>query len=117
MAEEVSHKDLYYRIGVLEGKVDSLLQMGTRVTNVEQKLWTWGGAAFMVGLILPFLIGALKPKLRFEHKEPTASTMSVRIALLQPADQSPFQVPSGLNCAMTSSLDKACLALPSVASK
>jgi hypothetical protein len=73
---EVSHGDIYHKLGSLEGKLDamslSLIQkredMNTafdRIRNVETALGKIVGACLILSLLIPLLVTAISPRLHF----------------------------------------------------
>ncbi len=73
---EVSHGDIYHKLGSLEGKLDvftsSLGQKQTdlaeafrRLGELEKNVAKWAGIALACSLIVPLLINAAAPRLHF----------------------------------------------------
>jgi hypothetical protein len=73
-SDDVSHGDIYHKLGSLEGKVEALLisisdrkddinNVFSRLRQVEHRL-AWGmGAAVMISLLVPYAINAMQPRL------------------------------------------------------
>jgi len=81
--EQVSHADIYHKLGALEGKVDALIGALTerkaeldglfsRMRDLESKLAWVLGAAAMLSLVVPILVTMAAPRLLFEHHNPPA---------------------------------------------
>lgn len=72
--DDVSHGDIYHKLGSLEGKVEALLisigerrddinNVFSRLRQVEHRL-AWGmGAAVIISLLVPHVIGAMEPRI------------------------------------------------------
>jgi hypothetical protein len=72
--DDVSHGDIYHKLGSLEGKVEALLmQLGerrddinnvfSRLRQVEHRVAWAMGAAVIISLITPHVISGLEPRL------------------------------------------------------
>jgi hypothetical protein len=72
--DDVSHGDIYHKLGSLEGKVEALLlslsdrkedinNVFSRLRQVEHRLAWAMGAAVVISLIAPHLIRAMEPRL------------------------------------------------------
>lgn len=75
--DDVSHGDIYHKLGSLEGKLETvLLQLGdrksdlgiifSRLREIEIKTAIGIGIAIAVSSLLPFIINAAAPKLHFD---------------------------------------------------
>lgn len=71
--DSVSHRDIYHKLGILEGKFDSvLLQLGerrddmagvfTRLRSVEFRVAVGVGIAIGASVIIPLLFNAANPR-------------------------------------------------------
>lgn len=80
---EVSHKEIYHKLGSLEGKLETvLLSLGERRTDVngifdrlrqiEHRVAWAMGAAVVISFTVPFLVSAMQPKLYLDppHQGP-----------------------------------------------
>jgi hypothetical protein len=72
--DDVSHGDIYHKLGSLEGKVEALLisisdrkedinNVFSRLRQVEHRLAWAMGAAVVISLIAPHVITAMQPRL------------------------------------------------------
>ena len=79
MAEphEVSHGDIYHKLGALEGKLDAVIASVSekrtdladafkRIGDLERGLSRWAGIALAASLIIPMIVSAAAPKLHFQ---------------------------------------------------
>lgn len=73
---EVSHGDIYHKLGSLEGKVDSLTLGLTqkredladafrRLNELEQAVAKWAGVAIAASIVIPLVVSAMTPRLHF----------------------------------------------------
>jgi hypothetical protein len=86
MAEhEVSHGDIYHKLGALEGKLDAVIvsvgekrtdlgEAFRRINALEQGLAKWAGIALVASIIIPLVVSAAAPRIHF----PSASPSQVR---------------------------------------
>jgi hypothetical protein len=84
MAEhEVSHGDIYHKLGALEGKLDAVIvSVGEkrtdlsdafrRINALEQGVARWAGVALAASIVIPLLISALAPRIHFPNDPPAA---------------------------------------------
>lgn len=72
--EQVSHGDIYHKLGNMEGKLESIIiQLGeknadvntlfSRLNAVENKVALVMGAAAIISVLVPLLITALGPRI------------------------------------------------------
>ena len=77
-ADDVSHGDIYHKLGSLEGKLETvLIQLSekrsdmaavfARLREIETRVAIGVGLAVGLSFIIPFAINAAAPKLHFEH--------------------------------------------------
>ena len=73
-ADDVSHGDIYHKLGSLEGKVEALLisigerrddinNVFSRLQRVEYRVAWAMGAAVIVSLLAPHVLGAMQPRI------------------------------------------------------
>jgi hypothetical protein len=80
MAEphEVSHGDIYHKLGALEGKLDAVMvsvgekrtdlaEAFKRIGELERGVAKWAGIALASSIIIPLLVTAAAPRLHFQH--------------------------------------------------
>jgi hypothetical protein len=78
---EVTHGDIHYKMGVLDGKLDALIlsvgekrsdlsQAFTRLSDLEQKMAKWVGVALACSLIIPIVVSAAAPRIHFPGAPP-----------------------------------------------
>ena len=78
--DDVSHGDIYHKLGSLEGKLETvLLQLGdrksdlasifSRLREIEIKTAIGVGIAIAFSVLLPFIVQAAAPKLHFNAHE------------------------------------------------
>jgi hypothetical protein len=76
--DDVSHGDIYHKLGSLEGKLETvLIQLGekrsdlsiifSRIREIEGRVAMGIGIAIAFSFAMPFLIQAMSPRLHFEH--------------------------------------------------
>lgn len=81
-ADDVSHGDIYHKLGSLEGKLETvLIQLGekrsdlsilfSRIREIEGRVGIGIGIAIAFSFAVPFLIQAMNPRLHLEHSQPT----------------------------------------------
>ena len=79
--QEVSHQEIYHKLGLLEAKLESvLLNVGERRTDVngifdrlrqiEYRVAWAMGAAVVISCTVPFVVTALQPKLYLGPSHP-----------------------------------------------
>ena len=72
--DDVSHGDIYHKLGSLEGKVEALLisisdrkedinNVFSRLQRVEHRVAWAMGAAVVISLIAPYVLNAMQPRL------------------------------------------------------
>jgi len=72
--DDVSHGDIYHKLGSLEGKVEALLisigdrkedinNVFSRLQRVEHRMAWAMGAAVVISLIAPHIFSAMQPRL------------------------------------------------------
>lgn len=77
-ADDVSHGDIYHKLGSLEGKLETvLIQLSekrgdmaavfSRLREIETRVAIGVGLAIGLSFLIPFAINAAAPKLHFEH--------------------------------------------------
>lgn len=75
--EQVSHGDIYHKLGTMEGKLESIIiQLGeknndvnnlfSRVRDIENKVALVMGAAAIMSVLVPLVITALGPKIHLQ---------------------------------------------------
>lgn len=87
MAEphEVSHGDIYHKLGALEGKLDAVIasvsekrtdltEAFKRINGLEKTVWVGLGVAIACSIIIPLLVSAAAPRLHFLSAPPTAES-------------------------------------------
>lgn len=87
MAEphEVSHGDIYHKLGALEGKLDAVIasvsekrtdltEAFKRINGLEKTVWAGLGIAIACSIIIPLLVSAAAPRLHFLSAPPAASS-------------------------------------------
>lgn len=81
--QEVSHGDIYHKLGALEGKLDAVIasvsekrtdlaEAFKRIGDLERGLAKWAGIALAASIIIPLLVTAAAPRLHFPAS-PTAT--------------------------------------------
>jgi hypothetical protein len=81
-ADDVSHGDIYHKLGSLEGKLETvLIQLSekrgdmaavfSRLREIETRVAIGVGLAIGLSFLIPFAINAASPRLHFEHSPPT----------------------------------------------
>ena len=76
-SDDVSHGDIYHKLGSLEGKLETvLIQLGekrsdlsilfARLREIESRVAIGIGIAIALSFSIPFIIQASNPHLRFE---------------------------------------------------
>jgi hypothetical protein len=83
MAEhEVSHGDIYHKLGALEGKLDAVIvSVGEkrtdlsdafrRINALEQGVAKWAGVAVAASIIIPLVVSAAAPRIHFPIESPS----------------------------------------------
>ena len=77
-ADDVSHGDIYHKLGSLEGKLETvLIQLSekrgdmaavfSRLREIKTRVAIGVGLAIGLSFLIPFVINAAAPKLHFEH--------------------------------------------------
>lgn len=80
--DQVSHGDIYHKMGVLEGKLDAVIvsvaekksdlgEAFRRLTDLEKRVAQGVILAVAVGMLAPLLWNAVDPQLRFQQKTPS----------------------------------------------
>ena len=73
---EVSHGDIYHKLGALEGKLDAVIvSVGEkrtdlsdafrRINALEQGVAKWAGIALAASIIIPLVVSAAAPRIHF----------------------------------------------------
>jgi len=81
-SDDVSHGDIYHKLGSLEGKLETvLIQLGekrgdlsilfSRLRELESRVAVGVGIAVALSFSIPFVIQAMNPKLHLEHPQST----------------------------------------------
>tara|TARA_R110000772_G_scaffold227408_1_gene338158 strand:- start:317 stop:586 length:270 start_codon:yes stop_codon:yes gene_type:complete len=86
MAEphEVSHGDIYHKLGALEGKLDAVIasvgekrtdlnEAFLRIRELERSFAKWAGIALAASIVIPLLVTAAAPRLHFLSAPATTS--------------------------------------------
>jgi hypothetical protein len=79
--DDVSHGDIYHKLGSLEGKVEALLisisdrkedinNVFSRLQRVEHRVAWAMGAAVVISLIVPYVINAMQPRIHVGSPTP-----------------------------------------------
>jgi hypothetical protein len=79
---EVSHGDIYHKLGALEGKLDAVIvSVGEkrtdlsdafrRINALEQGLAKWAGIALAASIIIPLVVSAAAPRIHFPVEPPS----------------------------------------------
>jgi hypothetical protein len=79
---EVSHGDIYHKLGALEGKLDAVIvSVGEkrtdlsdafrRINALEQGLAKWAGIALAASIIIPLVVSAAAPRIHFPIEAPS----------------------------------------------
>jgi hypothetical protein len=79
---EVSHGDIYHKLGALEGKLDAVIvSVGEkrtdlsdafrRINALEQGLAKWAGIALVASIIIPLVVSAAAPRIHFPSNPPS----------------------------------------------
>lgn len=78
---DVSHVDIYHKLGTLEGKMDALIARVTeysedlriafdRIRSLERRqAWTMGACAVMT-LVIPVIVQYVSSEFTYRHREP-----------------------------------------------
>lgn len=80
--DQVSHGDIYHKMGVLEGKLDAVIvsvaekksdlgEAFRRLTDLEKRVAQGVILAVAVGMLAPLLWNAVDPQLHFQQKTPS----------------------------------------------
>lgn len=80
--EQVSHGDIYHKMGVLEGKLDAVIvsvaekksdlgEAFRRLTELEKRVAQGVIIAVAVGVLAPLVWNAVDPQLRFQETRPS----------------------------------------------
>jgi hypothetical protein len=78
---EVTHGEIHYKMGVLDGKLDALIlsvgekrsdlsQAFRRLSDLEQSMAKWVGVALACSIIIPIVVSALAPRIHFPGVPP-----------------------------------------------
>jgi hypothetical protein len=81
---EVSHGDIYHKLGALEGKLDAVISSVSekrsdlaeafkRISQLERALAKWAGIALAASIIVPMIVTAAAPKLHFPTTQPASA--------------------------------------------
>jgi len=73
-SNEVSHGDIYHKLGALEGKLDAVISSVSekrsdiadafrRLSELERNVAKWAGVAVAASIIIPMIVTAAGPKL------------------------------------------------------
>lgn len=79
--DDVSHGDIYHKLGSLEGKLETvLLQLNekrsdmaalfSRLREVETRVAIGVGVAAALSFVIPFIVTASAPKIHLQHSAP-----------------------------------------------
>jgi hypothetical protein len=79
--DDVSHGDIYHKLGSLEGKLETvLIQLSekrtdmsglfTRLSEIENRVSIGVGLAIGLSILIPIIVNASAPKIHFGHSEP-----------------------------------------------
>lgn len=82
-ADDVSHGDIYHKLGSLEGKLETVVIQLTekradisgvfsRLREIESKLSMGVGIAIALSLLIPIIVNATSPKVHFDNSTPSA---------------------------------------------
>lgn len=82
--QEVSHGDIYHKLGALEGKLDAVIASVSekrtdladafkRIGELERGLAKWAGIALAASIIIPLIVSAAAPRLHFPGAPPAAA--------------------------------------------
>lgn len=77
--DDVSHGDIYHKLGSLEGKLETVLiqladkrtdiaDVFSRLREIEARVSLGVGIAVGLSFLLPFIINASSPKVHFGHE-------------------------------------------------
>lgn len=77
--EQVSHVDIYHKLGTLEGKMDAMIGaiserkaeldgLFSRMRDLESKLAWVLGAAAMLSVVVPLVITMTAPRIHFNQE-------------------------------------------------
>ena len=83
--DDISHGDIYHKLGSLEGKLETvLIQLGdkrediaavfTRLREVETRVSIGIGVASALSLLIPLLVTATAPRIHFAPPATTGQT-------------------------------------------
>ena len=78
---EVTHGDIHYKLGVLDGKLDAVIasvgekrsdlsQAFRRLSDLEQNMAKWVGVALACSIIIPIVVSAAAPRIHFPSSPP-----------------------------------------------
>lgn len=78
---EVTHSDIHYKLGVLDGKLDAVIasvgekrsdlsQAFRRLSDLERNMAKWAGIALACSIIIPLIVSAIAPKIYFPDSPP-----------------------------------------------
>lgn len=82
--DDISHGDIYHKLGSLEGKVEALLLninerrqdingIFTRMRQIEHRMAWAMGAAVVISFLIPYFVKALEPRIHIGapiHRSP-----------------------------------------------
>jgi len=79
---EVSHGDIYHKLGALEGKLDAVIASVSekrtdlsdafrRINALEQGVAKWAGIALAASIIIPLVVSAAAPRIHFLTDPPS----------------------------------------------
>jgi hypothetical protein len=74
--DDVSHGDIYHKLGSLEGKVEALLlslgerksdidNVFSRLRQIEHRVAWAMGAVVVISVLVPYFVKAVEPKIHF----------------------------------------------------
>lgn len=81
--DDVSHGDIYHKLGSLEGKLETvLIQLGekrtditgvfSRLREIENRVSIGVGLAIGLSILIPIVVNASSPKIHFGNTQPPA---------------------------------------------
>lgn len=83
-ADDVSHGDIYHKLGSLEGKLETvLIQLGekrtditgvfSRLREIENRVSIGLGIAIALSILIPIIVNASSPKIHFGNTQSSAA--------------------------------------------
>ena len=80
--DDVSHGDIYHKLGSLEGKLETvLIQLAekrsditgvfSRLREIEARVSVGVGLAIGISVLIPIIVNASSPTIHFGHHQPT----------------------------------------------